>query len=144
MLLRRGWAISVLGISELPELRLFQQRQKFVQQRLDVVQAFRDLGSLHGVFVKVLVECTGGVEQVADFAVAGFGPQPSDCNEVVPVTAVLPAALFGDGLEDLDRSAPALFGGLWQIAIRPFPSGLRQEMFAGLLVLLGGHVWVPL
>ena len=59
---------------------------------------------------------------------------------VVPVAVMLPAALFGDGLEDLDSSAPALLGCLREIAVGEFLSGLRQEMRAGLLILLGGHL----
>ena len=59
---------------------------------------------------------------------------------VVPVTVMLPAPLFGDGLEDLGSSAPALLGCLREIAVGEFPSGLRQKMRAGLLILLGGHL----
>ena len=58
----------------------------------------------------------------------------------VPSRAVFPAALFGDGLEDLGSSAPAFLGCLREIAVGEFLSGLRQEMRAGLLILLGGHL----
>ena len=79
-------------------------------------------------------------EQAADIAVACFGPEPAGDPEVVPVAIVLPAALFGDGLEDLGGSALALLGCLREIAVGEFLSGLRQEMCAGLLILLGVHL----
>ena len=53
--------------------------------------------------------------------------------------AVFPAALFGDGLEDLGGGAPALFGGLRQVAGGQFLPALGQEPLAGLLIRLGGH-----
>ena len=59
---------------------------------------------------------------------------------VVPVTVMLPAPLFGDGLEDLGSSAPALLGCLREIAVGEFLSSLRQELRAGLLILFGGHL----
>ena len=43
------------------------------------------------------------VEQAADIAFAGFGPEPAGDPEVVPVAIVLPAALVGDGLEGSGR-----------------------------------------
>ena len=46
----------------------------------------------------------------------------------------------GDGLEDLGSSAPALLGCLREIAVGEFLSSLRQEMLAGLSILLGGHL----
>ena len=45
----------------------------------------------------------------------------------------------GDSLEDLDSGAPTLLRGLREIAVGQFPPGLRQEMLAGLLILLGRH-----
>ena len=108
--------------------------------RLDVVQAVCYVVGFHIVFAEVLVQGTRCVEQAADIAVAGFGPEPADDPAVVPVTVMLPAPLLGDGLEDLGSSAPALLGCLREIAVGKFPSGLRQEMLAGLLILLGGHL----
>ena len=70
---------------------------------------------------------------------AGLRPEPADCNEVVPVPAVFPAALFGDSLEDLASGAPALLGRLGQISVGEFLPGLGQEMLAGLLILLDRH-----
>ena len=70
----------------------------------------------------------------------GCSPEPADGDEVVSVPAVFPAALFGDSLEDLDSRAPSLLRCLWQVAIGEFLSGLRQEMCAGLLILLGVHL----
>ena len=49
---------------------------------------------------------------------------PADGNEVVSVPAVFPAALFGDGLEDLGVGAPALLRCLRQVAVGQFLSGL--------------------
>ena len=43
-------------------------------------------------------------------------------------------------LKDLGGSAPALLGCLREIADGEFLSGLRQEMCAGLLILLGVHL----
>ena len=60
----------------------------------------------------------GASEQAADVAVACFCPKPAGDPEVVPVTIVLPAPLFGDGLEYLGGSAPVLLGCLRQIAAR--------------------------
>ena len=59
---------------------------------------------------------------------------------VMPVSAVFPAALFGDGLEDLGGSALALLGCLREIAVGEFLSGLHEETLAGLLILLGVHL----
>ena len=73
-----------------------------------------------------------------------FTPELADSDEVVSVSAVFLAALFSDGLEDLDRGAQALFGGLSRVAVGEFVSGLCQEMLAGLLVLLGHHRWLLL
>ena len=86
----------------------------------------------------------GASEQPADVGVAGLRPESADCNEVVPVSAVFLAALFGDGLEDLGSGAPALLGRLGQIAVGEFASGLHSEMLIGLLILLGGHLWLLL
>ena len=80
-----------------------------------------------------------GRSKGADVAVAGLRPEPAECNEVVPVPAVFPAVLFGDSLEDLGSGASALLGRLRQISVGEFLSGLRQEILAGLLILLGGH-----
>ena len=85
------------------------------------------------------MEVAGHSEQAADVAVPGFGPEPAGRSVVVAMAAVLPAALERDGLEHLGGSAPAFFGGLRQVAVGQFPSGLRQEMLAGLLILLGRH-----
>ena len=53
----------------------------------------------------------------------------------------IPAPLFGDGLEDLGSSAPALLGCLREIAVGEFLSWPeRQEMRDGLLILMGGHL----
>ena len=61
------------------------------------------------------------------------------------MAVVLPPALFCDGFEDLGSSAPALLGCLWEVADGEFLSGLCQEMLAGLLIPLGGHLGlVPL
>ena len=92
------------------------------------------------VLVEVLVERAGGIEETADVAVAGFRAEPGGCNQVVSVPAVFPAAVFGDGLDDLDSGVPAFLGCLWEIAVSQFPSGLRQEMLAGLLKLLGSYL----
>ena len=54
--------------------------------------------------------------------------------------AVFPAALFGDGLEDLGGGAPSLLGCLREIAGGQFLLGLGQEPLAGLLIRLGGMV----
>ena len=81
----------------------------------------------------------GCVEQAAYVSVSGLSPEPADSDEVVSVPAVFPAALSSDGLEDLGSSAPALLRCLREIAVGEFLSGLRQEMLAGLLILLGGH-----
>ena len=43
-------------------------------------------------------------------------------------------------LKDLGGSAPALLGCLREIADGEFLSGLRQEMCAGLLILLGVYL----
>ena len=86
------------------------------------------------------MERAGGVEQSADVAVAGFGPEPAGDPKVVPVAVVLPPALFCDGFEDLSSGAPAFLRRLWQIANGELLSGLRQETFGGLLVLLGGDL----
>ena len=59
---------------------------------------------------------------------------------VVPVLAVFPTALLGDGLEHLGGGSPSLLGCPWEIAGGEFLSGLRQEMLAGLLILLGGQL----
>ena len=83
---------------------------------------------------------TGCIEQAAYVSASGLSPEPADGDEVVPVAVVLPAPLFGDGLEDLGSSAPALLGCLRETAVGEFLSGLRQEMLAGLLILLGGHL----
>ena len=56
------------------------------------------------------------------------------------MAVVFPAALFGDGLEDLGRSPPALFGCLREISVGEFLSGLCQKLLAGLLIPLGGHL----
>ncbi len=72
------------------------------------------------------MEIAGHGEQATDVAVAGLRPEPANCNEVVSVPAVFPATLFGDGLEDLDSGAPALFGGLGQVAVGQFPLVLVQ------------------
>ena len=77
----------------------------------------------------------GASEQAADVAIARFGPEPAGDPEVVPVAVVLPPATFCDGFEDMGSGAPALLGGLWEIAYGEFLSGLRQEMLAGLLVV---------
>ena len=133
-------AISLLGGSEWPRLRLAQQWHEFVHQGFYVVEPFCDFESLHRVLVEVLVQGTGCVEQAAYVSVSGLSPEPADGDEVVSVPAVFPAALFGDGLEDLGGGAPALLGCLREIAGGEFLSGLRQEMLAGLLILLGGHL----
>ena len=62
---------------------------------------------------------------------------------VMPVSAVFPAALFGDGLEDLGGSPPAFLGCLREIAGGQFLLGLGQELLAGLLLRLGGHGQSP-
>ena len=100
-------AISLLVGAEWPILRLVQQGYELVHQGLDIVQAFRDLESRHRVLVAVLVEVAGGAELAANIAVAGFRPEPADCDEAMSVSVVLPTSLFGDSLEDLDSSAPA-------------------------------------
>ena len=82
---------------------------------------------------------TGRIEKPAYLAVAGFGTDPAGCPVEVPVTVVVPSALFRDGLEDLRSSYPAFFGCLRQISVREFPSGLRQEMLAGLLIPVCSH-----
>ena len=110
------------------ELRSGQHWPEFGQQGLDVFHAVGHLVSMHVVFVEVLVQGTGGVEQAADVAVAGFGPEPADDSVIVTVTAVVPAALIGDGLEHLGGGSSALLGGLRQIAGDQFPSGLLQKM----------------
>ena len=124
-------AISLLVGAEWPILRRVQQRQELFHQGLDIVQAFRYLESRHRVLVEVLVEVGGGAEQAANIAVAGFRPEPADCDEVVSVSAVFPTALFSDGLEDLDSSAPAFLRCLRQVTVGQFSSGLLQEMLAG-------------
>ena len=83
------------------------------------------------------MEVAGGAEQASNITVAGLRPEPADCNKVAPVSVVFPAAPFGDCLEDLDSSAPAFLRCLRQIAAGQLSSGLRQEMLAGLLILLG-------
>ena len=70
-------------------------------------------------------------------------PEPADGDEVVSVPAVFPAALFGDGLEDLGGGAPSLLGCLLQVAGGQFLLGLGQEPLAGLLIRLGGHGQSP-
>ena len=50
---------------------------------LDVVQAVCYVVGFHIVFVEVLVQGTRCVEQAADIAVAGFGPEPADDPVVV-------------------------------------------------------------
>ena len=82
----------------------------------------------------------GYAKQAADVAVAGLGPEPADDPVVVSVAVVFPPAPFCDCFEDLGSSAPALLGCLREIAVGEFLSGLRQEMLAGLLILLGGHL----
>ena len=57
---------------------------------------------------------------------------------------MFPAAVLGDGLEDLGSGAPALLGRLGQIAVGEFASGLHHEMLTGLLILMGGHLWLLL
>ena len=51
-------------------------------------------------------------------------------TEVVAMSAVFPAALFGDGFEHLGGGAPSFLRCLLQIAVRKFPSGLFQEILA--------------
>ena len=80
------------------------------------------------------------VEQAADVAVAGLGPEPADDLVVVLVAVVFPPAPFCDSLEDLCSSALALLGCLREIAVSEFLSGLHEEMLAGLLILLGVHL----
>ena len=55
------------------------------------------------------------------------------------MSAMLPTALFGDGLENLSRGAQARLGGLLHIAGSKIAPGLRQEEAAGIAVLLHGH-----
>ena len=76
----------------------------------------------------------GYAKQAAYVAGSGLSPEPADGDEVVSVPAVFPAALFGDGLEDWGGGAPALFGGLRQVAGGQFLLGLGQEPLAGLLI----------
>ena len=68
---------------------------------------------------------TGCVEQAPYVSGSSLIPEPADGDEVVSVPAVFPAALFGDGLEDLGGGAPALFGGLRQVAGGQFLLGPR-------------------
>ena len=56
------------------------------------------------------MQSTGCVEQAPYVSVSGLSPEPADGDEVVSVPAVFPAALFGDGLEDLGGGAPSLLG----------------------------------
>jgi len=96
------------------------------------------------VLVEVLVEVAGDDEQAADVAVAGFRAEPGGRDEVVAMSAVLPAALFGDRPEDLDRGTSAILGCLSEVAGDEFRSGLLQRAIARLSMLLGGHLGIVL
>ena len=64
------------------------------------------------VLVEILVErARRHCEQSANMSpVTGFRPELADCDEMVSVSDVFPAAVFGDGLEHLDTGAPPLLG----------------------------------
>lgn len=56
------------------------------------------------------------------------------------MSAVLPAALFSDGLEHLNSGTPPFLGCLPEVAGGEFRSGLLQTLLAGLSMFLGGHL----
>ena len=60
------------------------------------------------------------------------------------MSAMLPAALFGDRPEDLDRGAPAILGCLREVAGDEFRSGLLQRAIARLSMLVGDHLGILL
>ena len=104
-----------------------QQGYEPVHQGRHVVEAFRDCRGVQVVLAEVLMEVAGDSEQAADVGVAGFRAEPVGRDEVVAMAAVLPAALFGDGLQDFDSGVPPFLGCLRQIAGGEFRSGLLQN-----------------
>ena len=81
-------------------------------------------------------------EQAEDVAIAGFGTEPTGDPEVMTVAVVFPAALFGNGFENLRSGSPAILGCLGQTAGGQFLPCFGEKVLAELLVLLAGHLGI--
>ena len=121
-----------------------EERVQLGQQGFHVVEAFGHPVGVHVVLVEVLVERAGGVEKPAYLAVAGFRADSVGGSVVIAVAVVLPAPVFGDGLEHMSGGALPFLGCLREVAGGDFRSGLLQKILAGLSVLLGGHLGILL
>ena len=141
-----GWPGGWRGHPQLILLR--EQGSDFTQEGLDVVEAFGDLFVGHEAVVRVLVEGTGRVGEVANLGVAGLAAKSADRLQVMAMPAVLSAPLVAAGLEHLDAApspspkpavgrrrraslwTPGPRGGLWSAGSpsRAGPSGSCESV----------------
>ena len=119
-----GWPGGWRGHPQLILLR--EQGSDFTQEGLDVVEAFGDLLVGHEAVVRVLVEGTGRVGEVANLGVAGLAAKSADRLQVMAMPAVLSAPLVAAGLEHLD-AAPQPFS---EARCRPSAASLSLDAWA--------------
>lgn len=71
--------------------------------------------------------------------VAAFVNEPIDRDEQIPMPAVRPSTTLTDVLDREGCGAPALFGGLADVASLKLQVSLLEELKTSFLVSLGGH-----